>query len=269
MKERKNGLTREQAAQLYDDLKRAVTSMKKKTGGASGGATARATTSKAAGMAQYLRGNSARTREVPEDLALDPALARLAKAPFDSKGRGQMVALVAVVGFAAGQLILSGMELAGVPAVAGAEASIHMMAPVSPKSEGNYSREEVAILTSLDGRRTELEERSKRLEQRETDLDLRDKEFAARLTQVRELTEQLKLDRDKTEKRRNVQIEQLANVYGSMNPPDAAALIEQLDSTIALALLEHMPEKRIAQVLALMKPEHALQLTKMLTVKGS
>jgi flagellar motility protein MotE (MotC chaperone) len=79
------------------------------------------------------------------------------------------------------------------------------------------------------------------------------------------MTTALKLDRDKSDKKRNTQIEQLANVYGSMDPKEAASLIEQLDITIALNLLQKMPEKRIAQILALMNPERALGITRMLS----
>ena len=57
----------------------------------------------------------------------------------------------------------------------------------------------------------------------------------------------------------------LANVYGSMNPQEAATLIEKLDSQIALGLITRMPEKRIGQILALMSPEKALTMTKMLS----
>ena len=54
-----------------------------------------------------------------------------------------------------------------------------------------------------------------------------------------------------------------------MNPQEAAQLIEQLDVTIALGLIEKMPEKRIGQILATMKPEKALALTKLLSGKAN
>ena len=77
----------------------------------------------------------------------------------------------------------------------------------------------------------------------------------------------LKGDREKNDKKRSTQLEQLSNVYGSMDPKEAATLIEQLDVTIALSLLERMPEKRIGQILALMNPQRALVITRMLSGK--
>jgi flagellar motility protein MotE (MotC chaperone) len=77
----------------------------------------------------------------------------------------------------------------------------------------------------------------------------------------------LRVNREKDEKKRSDKLDQLANVYGSMNPPEAAALMEQLDVTIALELIQKMPEKRIAQILALMTPNKALTITRMLSEK--
>ncbi len=86
-----------------------------------------------------------------------------------------------------------------------------------------------------------------------------------RLSELKELTERLKLDREKGDKQRNTQLDQLANVYGSMNPPEAAHLLEQLDIQVALSLIERMPEKRIGQILSLMNASRALELTNLLS----
>src|SRR5690606_10813103 len=107
------------------------------------------------------------------------------------------------------------------------------------------------ILRSLDARREELETRRKQLEERGLEMDRRDREFAVKLTELRELTNQLRSAREEIDRKQHSQLAQLANVYGSMNPSEAATLMEQLDVTIALSLLERMPEKRIGQILAL------------------
>ena len=132
-------------------------------------------------------------------------------------------------------------------------------------NSGKFSPEEVAVLTALDSRRAELEKRSKRLDQKEEELKLRDQESAVRLTQLRDLTNRLKLDRESNETDKRQKMEQLANVYSSMNHPEAAGLMEQLDVTIALELLSKLPEKRIAQIIGLMRQEKALLLTKMMS----
>ena len=89
--------------------------------------------------------------------------------------------------------------------------------------------------------------------------------MAVRLTELKELTEKLKIEREKGDKQRSTQLDQLANVYGSMNPPEAAHLLEQLDIQVSLSLIERMPEKRMGQILSLMSPQRALELTNLLS----
>ncbi len=174
------------------------------------------------------------------------------------------VSAISIGMLSAVRIIFGGLEVAGFGAPPPAQAATIQLPPAGPR----YSPEELEILQGLDARRAELEERRRRLEQREHELDERDREFAARFTQLRELTGMLKVDREMDGKKREGQVGQLANVYGSMNPPEAATLLGQLDVTTALSLIEKMPEKRIGQILSLMPPDRALTITKMLTGKA-
>ena len=125
------------------------------------------------------------------------------------------------------------------------------------------------MLKQLDAKRVELEERVAKIDKREQEMNLKEQEFVARLSEIRELTEKLKVSRQKNAAQRNSKLEQLSNVYGSMNPTEAAQLIEQLDVTIALSLLERMPEKRIGQILSLMSADRALTITRMLSSRDT
>jgi flagellar motility protein MotE (MotC chaperone) len=270
--QKKNGMTREQAAELYKDLQKAMSSMRPgsaKTAGsksASGiDAKAIAASISAAMKRDDAAGSAASTAPISSGAADDRPL------PVT---RGQYAALMFVLAFALARVSISALDYAGVGQASIAQASIsasppYKSMPLQPQQlqAQGFSRDEIKVLTALDGRRADLEERSRRLDDREQDIARRDREFAARMTQLREMTERLTNDRDKDDKKRSGQLEQLANVYGSMNPPEAATLIEQLDVTIALALLERMPEKRIGQILSLMSPERALAITKMLSGK--
>lgn len=179
--------------------------------------------------------------------------------------RGQMGAIAVVVLFCVAKITVSALEAAGVGEVAPAQAMV-----ASPTSAGpKWSKEEVKVLTALDSRRAELEDRNARLEQREHEFAARDRDLAVRLTDLKELSERLKIEREKGERQRDVQLDQLANVYGSMNPPEAAHLLEQLDINIAHSLIQRMPEKRIGQILALMNAQRALELTNRLSSKAA
>jgi flagellar motility protein MotE (MotC chaperone) len=121
------------------------------------------------------------------------------------------------------------------------------------------------IFTELDKRRAELEKKRDRLESREREVVEQEQELAVNLSELRQLTQKLRDDRTKKGIERDAQLEQLANVYVSMKPEEAARLLGQLDNMIALDLIKKMPEKRIGQLLSLMEPERALLMTKMLT----
>lgn len=265
----KKGMTREQAAELYRDLQKAMSTLREK--GSSSSRTSSSTRDVAKEIAQAIRaklsnGDAPRQEAPSADAARVLASAGLIGAPQQARKLplGSRIAVLCILVAAALKVTMSVMEGAGVlsPAQANAAISKPGEARLAP---GTFSKEELSVLTQLDQRRAELEKRRERLDERERDMQRLDREYATKLTQLRELTESLRIERERGDKKRSAQIEQLANVYGSMNPPEAAQLLEQLDMTIALALIERMPEKRIAQILSLMDKERALTITKMLS----
>jgi flagellar motility protein MotE (MotC chaperone) len=248
-------MTREQAMELYDDLQKTMATILKNTGQTiaptkSGGKSARPVAKKV------------EQREAPP---VAPAAQASVPMRPTKRDKGQTYALVTLGACATIKIVLSILDASGVAKVEVAQATV-LPAPRMQMTE-RFSKQEVEVLTKLDARRAELEERNRSLEERSRDLDRRDREFAAKLTHLRELTGRLQGEREKDDKKRNTQLEQLANVYGSMNPPEAATLLEQLDVTTALALIQKMPEKRMGQILSLMNPQRALTLTKMLSGK--
>jgi len=269
-------MSREEAAELYRDLKKAMSTVKAK--GGSGGA-------KSKGAAPSVGEMIAReiSKAMKKDDASAPSSAPRAEAivgeeiPSESvdwpsrsnASRGRNAAIGFVIFVAAFKTALSAMEAVGFATASPVQAAM-VSAPASPRLPTEaFSREEIKVLTSLDARRAELEERSRKIEERSRDLDTRDREFVSRLTELRELNDKLGAERDRSQRKRSSQLEQLANVYGSMNPSEAAKLIEQLDVAIALGLIEKMPEKRIGQILAMMSPERALALTRLLSGKAN
>jgi len=265
-KTRKKTMSREEANELYNQLRRNMAGYiqrekaeKTKTSGV-----------KSAAKPKPAAAVATPPRQTPVAPSRSAPLMRTSRPGFN---RGHLLGVGLVVSLGLFKVVLSGLEAAGIWTVEPAQASVATQpAERGPlfKSSGQgfvIDKEQMRLLTSLDARRSELEDKNRRLDEREADLKRRDAEFALRLTEIRELTDRLKIDREKNDKKRETQLGQLANFYGSMNPQEAAALIEQLDVTIALNLLERMPEKRIGQILALMSPERALTITRMLSGK--
>ena len=292
----KKGMTREEATELYQDLRKAMGAIKNKPSKPSKEAPDKEMQDIAKTIAASISQSMAKDtnsfsksspRSAPKkptpipravrSLAAEETADAITRMEVEGMSRssrlpsGHYVAVMTVILFALCKVGVSALEAAGIMTVSQAQAALQMVSPPPAKISSppmSFSKEEFRILTSLDSRRAELEERGRKLDEHEADLAKRDKEFAAKITQLRELSDSLKGEREKNEKKRNNQLEQLANVYGSMAPQEAANLMEQLDVTIALSLLERMPEKRIGQILALMHPERALAMTRMLSGKA-
>lgn len=282
MATKKKSMSRDEVAELYRDLQANMALLKSKKGASKPSGTSSVAAQIAASIKQAMARDdnrpsaASRPSALGESLGDTPSQGGDVAGPAGRPDRGAYAAVMLVLFFAVTKVALSALDASGVATATPAQASIvqpsnaglfkdfHERAP-----NGEIAREELAILTALDARRAELEERRKSLEERANELDRRDREFVTRLTELRELNERLKAERERDDKRRSAQLDQLANVYGSMNPPEAAQLLQQLDITIALALVERMPEKRIGQILSLMERERALMLTKMLSGRGT
>jgi flagellar motility protein MotE (MotC chaperone) len=244
--QKKPSMSKEQAVELYNDLQRAMNKMIKNTAGMRS-------------AKDKVQQREIQTPNIPipseEELQF---FARKIKGKETHKGVLMLVAALVIA-----RTLLGAVEFAigttAQPAYAKSQFSRPQHVP------GTFDRSEIALLKQLDSRRAELEKRRESLDMREAELDTRDKEYGVKIAELRELTKQLSSHRQQSLRKRQEQIEQLAKVYTSMNPPEAASLIQQLDPQIAIALLERMPDKRMAQILSLMSPDKALMFTKMLT----
>lgn len=133
------------------------------------------------------------------------------------------------------------------------------------KSQGSWSPAEAKLLAQLDSRRVELEHRSADLDKKEADMKGQATAFNERIAELKTLTDKLSHYRQEKDQQRESRLEQLASVYGSMEPAEAAGLMAKLDEEIALSLLQRMPGKRMGQILGLMDKERAVALTRILS----
>lgn len=266
--EKKNSLSRDQAAAIYEDLRKSFAAYSTGVAPQPKPATKMhkmgSINSRASAQQSYQRPMRQEPTTSPEEQML--AL-MLAKQAAQKEGKFGSKIAVSLVLLAAGlKLALGAIEYTGVLGLENAQASVSSANFSSPfASNSNFTPEQTALLKALDARRVELEVRRQSLDKREEEFANRDREFAIKLAELRELTQTLKGNRDTESKKKTTQLDQLSNVYGSMDPKEAALLIEQLDDTIAIELLNRMPEKRIGQILSLMNKEKALIITKMLS----
>lgn len=147
--------------------------------------------------------------------------------------------------------------------LSGARASLSNSAP------GVWSPAEVKLLTELDSRRVELDNRESQLDQKESELKIQTQALAERTAELKSLSNKISQVRKEKDSQYEARMEQLATVYGTMAPNEAAPLVEKLDESTALALLKRMPNKRMAQILSAMPAERAVALTKTLSEKSN
>jgi flagellar motility protein MotE (MotC chaperone) len=251
-------MTKEQANAMYDKLHQAMEKALGEKDAAKILRDAKASEPAKSNAATVAKGKSNYTKTSPQGTFVK-------RAPLMTRRMGSSsMAVLVLAALGCAKIALSALVVSGVGRVEEAQAVV-VRAPVGPK----WSKEEAKILTALDSRRVELEERGARLDKREDEFSARERELAVRITELKELSERLKLQREKGDKQRAAQLDQLANVYSSMNPPEAAHLLEQLDIQVCLSLIERMPEKRMGQILSLMNPQRALELTNLLSKRNA
>jgi flagellar motility protein MotE (MotC chaperone) len=267
---RKKGvLSRDEAAAMYDDLRKNFAAFSGSTPNIAQKPAAKSYLKpapiKPQVQAAAAYSKTSRAQNFNQLQGQEELIAQMIQQKIGKKGTslGSKVAVFSLVLAAALKFAISALEFSGAVDIESAFAS-QIRGAVSYPSQ-NYSSEQVALLKTLDTRRVELEDRRKNLEKRESEANNRDREFAIKLAELRDLTQVLKTNREGDNKKKTAQLDQLSNVYGSMDPKEAALLIEQLDDAIAIELLNRMPEKRIGQILALMNKDKALMMTRMLS----
>jgi flagellar motility protein MotE (MotC chaperone) len=138
-----------------------------------------------------------------------------------------------------------------------------------PSGDGSFdprelSQSEVRLLQALSERRKVLDAREYALNQREALLKaaeqrLVDKQadFVAMRTEVKGLLDQL----DDQEKKR---INNLVKLYENMKPKEAAKILNDLELSVLLGVVQRMNVRRLAPVLAAMEPDKAREITRAL-----
>lgn len=225
---KKNGMSREEAYNIYRNLQESVINILKKD------------TSKGG------------TDEV------DPEPVK-----FRSQTDGWTVAMLGTIGVLAA--IKGTIALLCLIEVIKPETAVASVRPLSTVEYlGVSGKSEQEIFQALDQRRATLEERRAQLDERESSVKEQEEEVSIRLAELRQLTGELRAARGAEGAAMQAQVEQLSKVYVSMKPDEAAGLLQELDTMIAFELIKQMPEKRIGQLLALMEPKKSLLITRML-----
>jgi len=125
----------------------------------------------------------------------------------------------------------------------------------------SMNESEVALLQKLSERRQQLDAQAKKLETRESLLGAAEKRLDERINRLKEIEASIDALIERFDKQEEGRIAKLVQVYESMKPKSAAAIFDQLDIDILLAVAKRMDEAKMAEVLSKMTPEAAKRLT--------
>lgn len=120
---------------------------------------------------------------------------------------------------------------------------------------------ERAILESLQGRREQLESRSRDLDMRENLLKAAEKRVEAKVAELKDIEARVKTamgNRDQAEEKR---FKSIISMYENMKPKDAARIFDRLDMKILVEVSTHMNPRGMSEILANMSPDAAERLT--------
>lgn len=130
-----------------------------------------------------------------------------------------------------------------------------------PNDISSMSGSEVALLQKLAGRREELERQAKTLETRESLLNAAEKRVEERITRLKEIESSVTSLIERFDKQEEERLAKLVQVYESMKAKSAAAIFDQLDMEVLLAVAKRMDEAKMADVLSKMTADAAKRLT--------
>ena len=140
-------------------------------------------------------------------------------------------------------------------------------APTLPAPEPVVSMAERQLLQDLRNRRAELDARDDSLRERAAVMDAAEHRLTARIAEMADLQARL----EQLEKLRQQHDEAnwagLVKVYETMKPREAAAIFNEMDLPVLLAVLDRMKDAKAALVLGAMQPDRARLVTAQLAAQ--
>jgi flagellar motility protein MotE (MotC chaperone) len=128
-------------------------------------------------------------------------------------------------------------------------------------ANASTSAAERAILERLQQRRQELEKRARELDIREGLIADAERRVESKLMQVKEGQQQLATAVQKKDEAEAARFKGLVTMYENMKPRDAAKIFDRLDVNVLLQVASLMSPRAMSEILALMSPDRAQQLT--------
>jgi len=133
-----------------------------------------------------------------------------------------------------------------------------------PRDPTRFSQSEIDLLQALAARRDILERREKEIAQREALLSAAEKRLEEKVTELEGVKSELLKMIGRRNEEEDARLRSLVRIYEAMKPKEAAQILEKLDMTVLLGVVERMKESKVAPILASMAPDRAKTVTALL-----
>lgn len=125
------------------------------------------------------------------------------------------------------------------------------------------------LVTAVQARQAELEERATVLDRREERLAMFEEDVTTKLAALEAIERRLAGHAKAAAESAAATTESLAKIYGAMEPGAAARILDKLDDSTVLTIFRGMKEKQIGVILPLMADERAIGITRSLADRTS
>lgn len=126
-----------------------------------------------------------------------------------------------------------------------------------PLLEDTMSAQDVELLQDLVARREAIEARERAVLEQERILSVTEAQIERKIKNLRELKaeiEKLVVVQNEQEKER---LSKLVNIYRSMKPKDAATIFNEMELSVLIPLIDMLPDRKSAEIMAAMEPDKA------------
>jgi flagellar motility protein MotE (MotC chaperone) len=125
----------------------------------------------------------------------------------------------------------------------------------------SFTASEVEVLQNLSKRRAELDSYAAQLNERQALISAAEATAEQKIKELEALKAEIQTLIRTVDDQQTSRIQSMVKMYETMKPREAAAILEQLDMSVTLDILERMKEGKSAAVLASMDPGRAGTVT--------
>ncbi len=128
-----------------------------------------------------------------------------------------------------------------------------------------FTQPEIDLLQQLANRREEIDARAEEITLREGLLKAAETRIDKKIQEIKRLETTIQKLIKTHDDQEEAKMQSLVKIYENMKPKDAAQIFEELDIDTLLMVAERMKERKLAPVMAQMRPEKAKDMTVELT----